>query len=81
VAVLRRLLLALGLALPGCYSPSQPVCAFSCAADGLCPAGYGCGADGVCHREDGQGTCEIPSQVDAARDADHDPDAGIDATD
>jgi hypothetical protein len=35
----------------------------------------------VCHREDGQGTCEIPSQVDAARDADHDPDAGIDATD
>jgi hypothetical protein len=79
-------LLALGLALPGCFSPRQPACAFSCAADGLCPAGYSCGGDGVCHRDDGQGTCEIPSQVDAARDADVPDgddagDAGADATD
>jgi hypothetical protein len=65
-------LLALGLALPGCYSPIQPGCAFSCAADGLCPAGYSCGGDGVCHRDDGEGTCQIPAQVDAARDAEAD---------
>ena len=49
-----------------CFSPRQPTCAFSCAADGLCPAGYSCSAtDGWCHRDDApDATCE-PSQLDA----------------
>jgi hypothetical protein len=56
-------------AATGCFSPRQPPCAFSCADDGLCPTGYTCQADGVCHRDDGQGTCDIPSQIDAGADA------------
>jgi hypothetical protein len=68
-------------AATGCFSPRQPPCAFSCADDGLCPTGYTCQADGVCHRDDSQGTCDIPSQIDAgdagtddanASDASHD---------
>jgi hypothetical protein len=54
-------------AAAGCSSVSQPPCAFSCAADGLCPTGYSCAVDGVCHRDDGQEMCDIPSQIDAAR--------------
>jgi hypothetical protein len=40
-----------------CFSPREPACAFSCAADGTCPASYVCGDDGLCHRADGAGTC------------------------
>jgi hypothetical protein len=69
-------LLVVALALSGCFSPRQPACAFSCAADGLCPAGYSCGTDGVCHRDDDPGTCDIPPQVDAAQET---LDAGADA--
>ena len=49
-----------------CFSPRQPTCAFSCVADGLCPAGYTCSAtDGWCHRSDvPDATCD-PSQLDA----------------
>jgi hypothetical protein len=68
VAALALALLALA-SLTGCFSPHQPGCAFSCAADGLCPSGYSCGSDGVCHRDDGQGTCDIPPQTDAGEDA------------
>jgi hypothetical protein len=85
MAVLARAVaLALGLAFisTGCFSPKQPPCAFSCAADGLCPSGYTCADDGVCHRDDGQGTCDIPSQIDAAQDAaSGDGDGAGDATD
>ena len=61
-----------------CFSPRQPTCAFSCAADGLCPAGYSCSAtDGWCHRDDApDATCE-PSQLDAGSGLDG---AGGDAT-
>jgi hypothetical protein len=76
---LLRLALLLGVAAAGCYSPAQPPCAFSCAADGVCPSGYSCAADGVCHRDDGQGTCDIPSQIDAGGDGA--PDATGDTTD
>jgi hypothetical protein len=62
----------------GCFSPSQPPCAFSCAADGDCPSGYTCEADGVCHHEGDQGTCNIPPQNDAAQDTGSD-DAGADS--
>jgi hypothetical protein len=83
VAVLRLLALvvavaataAAGAALPGCFSPRQPGCAFSCAADGICPADYTCGDDGFCHRDDGQGFCTLTPQNDAAQDA---GDAGVD---
>lgn len=64
-----RLLAALiAVAAASCFSPRQPACAFSCVDDGACPAGYSCQADGVCHRDDGQGICDIPPQVDAAGD-------------
>jgi hypothetical protein len=65
VAFLKRALLLAIIAAPGCFSPRTPPCAFSCAEDGLCPAGYTCQTDGVCHRDDSQGVCDIPSQVDA----------------
>jgi hypothetical protein len=61
-----RLLAALiAVSAASCFSPKQPPCAFSCVDDGACPTGYSCQADGLCHRDDGQGTCGIPSQVDA----------------
>jgi hypothetical protein len=70
---LLRLWLALAAAvvvLPGCFDPRQPACAFSCAADGVCPASYHCAADGLCHRDDGQGgACTLTPQIDAAQDA------------
>jgi hypothetical protein len=80
MAVLRlALLLATCAGAAACFSPHTPPCAFSCAADGICPAGYSCADDGICHRDDGQGTCNIPPQVDAAQDAASD--GGADATD
>ena len=82
MAVLTRaLLLAALLAPAGCYSPRQPPCAFSCADDGVCPSGFTCGTDGVCHRDDSTGTCDIPSQVDAAQDSAQDADADGGAAD
>jgi hypothetical protein len=49
-----------------CFSPRQPACAFSCVADGQCPAGYTCSAtDGWCHRDDGPDAACDPSLVDA----------------
>ena len=72
MAVLRRAalpLLALLSLWAGCFSAPQPACAFSCAEDGVCPAGYTCAGDGVCHRDNGPASCTIGSQVDAAQDA------------
>jgi hypothetical protein len=58
-----RSLALLLLGLTGCFSPKQPACAFSCADDGICPAGYSCQADRVCHRDDDpDGACVIPPQ-------------------
>jgi len=77
VAVLKRVALVVALAaaglaagFAGCLSPRQPPCAFSCAADGLCPSGYACATDGFCHREGDQGTCDLGT--DAGQDGDHD---------
>jgi hypothetical protein len=53
-------------ALPACFNPQQPGCAFSCATDGICPAGYSCGTDQLCHRTDGQGTCSVSHLGDAS---------------
>jgi hypothetical protein len=62
------LVLALGTIAAGCFDPRRPGCAFSCVTDRRCPEGYLCGDDGLCHREDGQGTCDLPPQNDAAAD-------------
>jgi hypothetical protein len=76
LGTLRLALLLLAVArLTACFSPAQPGCAFSCARDRICPSGYSCGNDLICHRDDGQGTCSIPT--DAATDA---PTAKTDAT-
>jgi hypothetical protein len=53
------LLAAQGLGLAGCFSPSQPGCAFACAGAGLCPDSYVCGDDKLCHRKDGRGECDF----------------------
>jgi hypothetical protein len=45
--------------LSACFSPKEPACAFSCAADGKCPPSYTCGSDNLCHRDDGQGFCTL----------------------
>jgi hypothetical protein len=78
MAVLRVAILFSVFAAAGCFSPKQPACAFSCADDGICPAGYSCQADGVCHRDDGQGPCGILPQVDAGDDAADGSDGGAD---
>lgn len=62
------LVLASSAIVAGCFDPRRPGCAFSCAGDRRCPEGYLCGDDGLCHREDGQGTCDLPPQNDAALD-------------
>ena len=84
MAFLKRsaLLLAalIAVAAASCFSPKQPACAFSCADDGACPVGYSCQADGVCHRDGDQGTCKIPSQVDASDAGDAGGDADPDAS-
>jgi len=78
-----RLSLALTLAalLAGaCFSPRQPGCAFSCVADGRCPAGYSCEPDGLCHRDDGVGSCDFKPQDagrDGAADAENDTAADV----
>jgi len=51
------LLLAALAAAAACFSPREPACAFSCAADGTCPASYACRSDGLCHRMDDAGVC------------------------
>lgn len=73
-ALLRLLGLALVLGgaawgLTACFNPQQPGCAFSCASDGICPAGYSCQSDQLCHRTDGQGTCSVTHLGDAGVDA------------
>lgn len=65
MAFLRLVALLAVAAAVGCYSPKQPACAFSCVDDGVCPVGFTCQSDGICHRDDSQGTCTIPSQIDA----------------
>jgi hypothetical protein len=64
----------------GCFSPMKPGCAFSCVTDGLCPTAYHCADDGLCHRDDGQGTCSLPSQVEDAGEDAIDNDGSVDGS-
>jgi len=62
---MRALLFALAaISIAGCFNPDQPVCAFSCGPDNLCPDGYQCQADGFCHKAGHTGAC--PLFTDAA---------------
>jgi len=57
---LRLAALFLGALLAGsCFSPNQPICAFSCAEAGACPDGYTCGADKFCHKDGVTGICPL----------------------
>jgi hypothetical protein len=58
-------IVALAMVTSACFSPKEPACAFSCAADGECPPSYTCGSDNLCHRADGQGVCTF-EPVDAS---------------
>jgi len=43
------LVVAVGLAAGGCYSPSILDCSIACGTGGDCPSGSRCGADKLCH--------------------------------
>lgn len=45
----RTIMLALGLALAGCFSVDEPPCSYACSDTGLCPDDYQCLSDGYCH--------------------------------
>jgi hypothetical protein len=65
-------LATLGVAVPACFKPDHPACAFSCAEPPhTCPSGYTCGADNLCHDPLNSGFCLL-EPFDAAT-----PDAGV----
>jgi len=66
---MRLAILLLGvLALPACFSPDEPPCAFSCGDNNLCPNDYQCLADGYCHLHGQPGDCKYPDASAAATD-------------
>ena len=65
----------LGAAMPACFKPQHPACAFTCIdPPHTCPSGYTCGADNLCHDPNNPGFCDIVLGDAAASDAD-----GVDA--
>lgn len=70
---------ALGAAVPACFNPVHPACAFTCFdPPHTCPAGYTCGADNLCHDPNNQGFCDIELPDAATEDeggADAEPDS------
>jgi hypothetical protein len=73
VILMKRLLLACLFALPACFSPDQPPCAFACSDDGKCPEEYLCLSDGYCHLHGQMTACGFTDAAAA-------PDAGQDAS-
>jgi hypothetical protein len=61
-----RILLALLTlsVVPGCFSPDEPLCAFSCGPGGKCPPNYFCASDGYCHKDGYTAAC--PGYSDAS---------------
>lgn len=63
LALVARLALLplLATALPGCFQPDLPVCAFRCGTDvgngRRCPESYTCQADDYCHLNGSTGAC------------------------
>ncbi|MSP61523.1 MAG: hypothetical protein EXR72_14525 [Myxococcales bacterium] len=48
-------------ALPACFDPDQPPCAFTCGIASKCPENYTCNkTDNYCHRNDFKGACPFP---------------------
>jgi len=80
---------ALGAALPACFKPDHPACAFSCIdPPHTCPAGYTCGADNLCHDPNNPGFCDLempdaaaPDEGGADAEPDSRPDASLDSRD
>jgi hypothetical protein len=50
-------LLALSLAVAGCFNPDEPDCAFVCGPQGKCPESYECRPDNYCHKVGTSGPC------------------------
>jgi hypothetical protein len=58
-------------AVPGCFHPDKPSCAFSCVEPPhTCPSGFMCGADGLCHDPTSARVCTIDLVDAATADAD-----------
>jgi hypothetical protein len=55
-------------ALPGCFEPDQPPCAYACGDNGLCPTDYQCLPDGYCHLHGQPGSCLYPDASAALTD-------------
>ncbi len=61
---------ALGTAIPACFKPDHPACAFSCIdPPHTCPSGFTCGSDNLCHAPNDPGLCVIELPDAAAPDA------------
>jgi hypothetical protein len=54
------LLVAALVSFAGCFEPDEPLCAFSCGDNGLCPDDYMCLADGYCHLHGDPTACVFP---------------------
>jgi len=60
---MRRLATVLALApllMASCFSPDEPVCAYACGDNGVCPDNYECRADNYCHKLGSTGICPYP---------------------
>jgi hypothetical protein len=79
VAVFLAVAGALGAAMPACFKPDHPACAFTCIdPPHTCPAGFTCGADNLCHDPNNAGICDIDAPADAAAADSGGADAGPD---
>lgn len=65
LAALLGAVVALGVDLSGCFTPTYADCAFRCGSeDPKCPAEYECRSDGYCHLPDSTAICAIPKLPD-----------------
>lgn len=48
------------LGLGACFEPDEPLCAFQCGDNNLCPDDYLCLPDGYCHLRGQAGDCKFP---------------------
>ena len=73
------LLLAALVGFAGCFEPEEPLCAFQCGDNNLCPDDYMCLADGYCHLHGMPGDCMFPDASVPATDG-GDMNATVDMT-
>jgi hypothetical protein len=60
-AMVRLACAALALSLTGCFSVSEPDCAYKCGAGGACPEHYQCRDDNYCHKTGSTSQCPYPT--------------------